>query len=204
MSEEWAEAFATAQQAFPAIPKTKTVDTGSYSYKYADLPAIIEAVTPHLEAAGLSIAQSVVSQDSRVGVETRIYHTSGHVETFGPVFLPGGQDAKSAGSAITYARRYSLCAALGIATEDDDDGRAASQPPAQRETPRQDATTWLANSVQMFAKWDEEQRRETVTQVMKEQGITNPMSLEDAKQVFEKAKAIYYETHPASDAEAPF
>jgi len=44
--------------------------------------------------------------------------------------LPMGKvTAQGAGSAVTYARRYSLCAALGIAAEDDDDGNAATEQP---------------------------------------------------------------------------
>jgi hypothetical protein len=130
----WAEAFSAAQTEFPPIGKGKsaTIETrggGSYSYSYADLPTIIELVTPVLQKHGLSVGQSAVSLESgQIGVETRVYHTAGHVETFGPLFLPGGNDARSAGSAVTYARRYSLCAALGIAPDDDDDAHAAVQP----------------------------------------------------------------------------
>lgn len=122
---EWCEAFAKAQANFPAIPKNRHVDTGSFTYNYADLPSILEAVGGHLAAEGLAVAQSVISENGRAGVTTHVYHQSGHVETFGPVFLPSGDNAQSTGSAISYARRYSLCAALGIVADEDDDGRSA-------------------------------------------------------------------------------
>lgn len=128
---EWIAAFLAAQGAFPPISKTKTASiktkSGSdYSYSYADLPDILDAVQPALAANGLGIAQSVVGQLADLAVETRIYHSGGWVEVFGPLHLPGGDDARSAGSAVTYARRYALCAALGIAPDEDDDGGAAT------------------------------------------------------------------------------
>jgi hypothetical protein len=51
--------------------------------------------------------------------------------TFGPLYLAAGPNAQTAGSAITYARRYAIAAALNIATEQDDDGAKASAPSAQ-------------------------------------------------------------------------
>lgn len=136
MSEARAEfvaAFAAAQKEFPAIHKDKkavieTKKGGSFSYAYADLPTILDLVSPVLEKHGLVVAQSAVSLNGGVGVETRIFHVgTGHCEVFGPLYLPGGDDARGAGSAVTYARRYSLCAALGIAADEDDDG-ASHQP----------------------------------------------------------------------------
>lgn len=135
----WMEAFVKAQAEFPSIhkDKTATIQTkagGSFSYSYADLPTILEQVNPILKKHGFAVGQAVVSENGNVGVETRIYHKSGHVEVFGPLFLPSGDDARSAGSAVTYARRYSLCAALGIATDEDDDGGAASAAASTRDS----------------------------------------------------------------------
>ncbi len=125
---DWMVAFAKAQAEFPTIPKTKTADMGTYSYTYADLGDIIEAVRPILTKHDLAFAQSAVTQDGKVGIETRIYHTAGHVEIFGPLYLPAGSDARAAGSAVTYARRYSLTAALGITSDEDADGAGAEAP----------------------------------------------------------------------------
>lgn len=133
MNTEWAGAFAKAQAEFPTIAKTKsaTIPTkagGSYSYSYADLGDIIDAVRPILVEHGLAFAQSAVTALDKIGIETRIYHTSGHVEIFGPLYLPAGGDARAAGSAVTYARRYSLTAALGITSDEDTDGAGADSP----------------------------------------------------------------------------
>lgn len=123
----WAEAFIKAQSDLPLIPKTKsaTITTktgGSYAYQFADLPDVLAAAVPVLNKHGLGVGQSVAGDAREVTVTTRIYHTSGHCEEFGPLVLPSGGDARSAGSAITYAKRYGLCSALGVAPEDDDDG----------------------------------------------------------------------------------
>jgi hypothetical protein len=122
----WVAAFVEAHHALPVIKRDKTVEVetkqgGRFSYAYADLAQILEAVGPILKDHGLAIAQEVVSDEDRVGVVTKVFHQDGWMEMFGPVYLFGGDDPQSAGSAITYARRYSLVAALGIATESDDD-----------------------------------------------------------------------------------
>ena len=122
----WADAFTKAQAQLVNPPKKRTVNTGKFSYSYAELPDIIDSVRQVLAEHGLSFAQSVEGAGS-YGVTTRIYHRVGHCEEFGPLLLPAGSTAQEAGSAITYARRYALCAALGIAAEDDDDGAAASK-----------------------------------------------------------------------------
>lgn len=132
MTAEFAEAFLAAQKEFPTINKGKTAkietNKGSYSYKYADLGDVLDSVLPILHKHGLGLSQPLVAADGRVGVGTRLYHTSGHVEDFGELLLPAGNTPQVAGSALTYARRYAACAALGIVADEDDDGRAASQP----------------------------------------------------------------------------
>jgi hypothetical protein len=137
----WTAAFVAAQAEMPEIAKTKTakIETAnkrSFSYSYAELPGIIEAVRATLSNHGLAVAQSVESNGPGIGVATRIYHRDGHVETFGPIVLAAGNDARSAGSAITYARRYALCAALGIAPDDDDDAEVATKKVQRSEAER--------------------------------------------------------------------
>jgi hypothetical protein len=144
----WAGAFLEAQKQMPAIRKDKkatirTKDGGQFSYTYADLSTIIDAVRKVLNKHGLSFAQSVEVYEGGVAVITRIYHSHGHIEVFGPIVLPSGGDARAAGSAITYARRYALCAALGIAADEDDDASGAepsrSRSPSNRPVPETSA-----------------------------------------------------------------
>jgi hypothetical protein len=126
---EWCAAFAKAQARFVNPPKSKTVSTGKFSYSYAELPDIIDSVRDILREHGLSFAQPLENEGATgfVGVSTVIFHEAGHSEAFGPLFMPAGSTPQEYGSAATYARRYSLCAALGIAADEDDDGAAASK-----------------------------------------------------------------------------
>lgn len=141
---QWAKAFVAAQSEMPEIPKTKkaTIPTksgGGYEYSYADLPAIIDAVRPVLSKHGLAFAQSVETTESAIAITTIVYHEAGGSQSFGPLLLPGGSDARGAGSAITYGRRYALCAALGIAADEDDDAATAVKKQAPAQQPAQAA-----------------------------------------------------------------
>jgi hypothetical protein len=128
MSAEFAAAFLAAQKEFPTIAKTKTADMGNYKYKFADLGDVLDAALPILHRHGIALSQPPVSAAGQVGVSTRLIHESGHIEDCGELLLPAGGTPQNAGSAMTYARRYAACAALGIVADEDDDGRAASRP----------------------------------------------------------------------------
>lgn len=122
-------ALVAAQLELQNPPKTSTAKVptksgGSYSYTYAPLPEILDAVRPILQKHGLAISQDVVGEGGYVGVITRLIHQSGEDLIAGPVMLPA-TDPQQAGAVITYLRRYSLCAVLGIAADEDDD---ASKP----------------------------------------------------------------------------
>lgn len=112
--------------------RTATVPTkagGQYSYDYADLSDVLAHVKPILAKHDLAVVQDVVcSSMNTVGVATILVHVSGESHTFGPILMAAGSNPQATGSAITYCRRYSLMAALGIATEDDDGQQAAAQP----------------------------------------------------------------------------
>jgi len=126
-----AAALAKAQGEFQPIKKDRTANAGTYSYDYADLAATIEAVRPALSKHGLSYVQPVCSDADGSVLVTRLMHASGqYIE--GTYRLDSYDKPQDMGSALTYARRYSLTSMLGIAAEEDDDGRAA-----QGATPRE-------------------------------------------------------------------
>jgi hypothetical protein len=121
-----AAALVKAQKAFGPALKDKT--NPAFRSKYADLGACIEAVQDALNSNGIALLQQTKEDDSGVTVETVFLHESGEAWSSGPLHVPAAkQDPQGYGSALTYARRYSLMAACGIAPEDDD-GNAASQP----------------------------------------------------------------------------
>ena len=187
----WVAAFLTAQSKLPKIGKDTTVNVGQYSYKYATLPDILDAVSPVLRKEGLVLNQSVESVGDYIGVETRIYHKAGHVETFGPVLIKVTGDAKAAGSAITYARRYALCAALGIAPDEDDDGQAASSAPAVPK--EQSSWAWLWNESAVFKAWTPQQRQDAIQVAVDSLAITSgdQMNREEADRVWSHIQGQY-------------
>lgn len=112
-------------------------DKTSHSYKYVTLNTIMEVVGPLMAKNGLSFAAMPGYNDPGDGkivlsLRYRLAHASGQ-EITGLFPLPGGdgsgtqgQRIQAMGSAISYARRYCLAAVLGIASEQDDDGKAAA------------------------------------------------------------------------------
>lgn len=124
-----AAALVKAQKAFQPALKDKT--NPAFRSKYADLGACIEAVQDALNAAGVAMLQQTREDSTGVTVETIFLHESGESWASGPLHVPAAkQDPQGYGSALTYARRYSLMAACGIAPEDDD-GQAASRAKAE-------------------------------------------------------------------------
>jgi hypothetical protein len=120
-----AAAFVKAQRAFG--PALKTSTNPHFKSKYADLANCVEAVVDALNANGIALMQRTYECKDGVMVETVFVHESGEVMECGMLHVPASKhDAMGFGSALTYARRYSLLAATGLAPEDDD-GVAASR-----------------------------------------------------------------------------
>ena len=105
-------------------------------YMYMTLDDLIDHAREAMAGKGLSFSQEVrSSENGDIELMTRIYHTSGQWLAFGPLVLPrdNGREMnriQQAGSSITYGRRYSLAAALGIASEVDNDGLGNDNGPA--------------------------------------------------------------------------
>ena len=125
MTTKISAAFVKAQSQFGAALKTNT--NPHFKSRYADLSACVEAVIDALNGNGIALMQQTHECESGVSIETVFLHESGEELRSGKLWLPASkQDAQGYGSALTYARRYSLMAACGIAPEDDD-GNAASK-----------------------------------------------------------------------------
>ena len=138
--EMLAAALSKAQSEMPAAPML--AQNPFLKNKYADLGTIIKTATPVLSRNGLAVSQQVVTESDRIGVTTTLLHSSGQwIE--GTVSLPldeerGKSMAQVAGSVITYLRRYSYGAIVGIITDEDTDGQ---HPAAQQKsvTPQPEA-----------------------------------------------------------------
>jgi hypothetical protein len=121
-------ALVKAQKAFG--PALKSSTNPHFRSRYADLSACVEAVIEGLNEAGIALIQRTSEDHVGVTVETVFVHESGEMLECGKLHVPASkQDPQGYGSALTYARRYSLMAACGIAPEDDD-GNAASRKPS--------------------------------------------------------------------------
>ena len=116
----FSDAIVAAMAELKNVPKT--ANNPYFKSKYAPLDAIVDATRPVLAKHGLAVMQAPLFMDGTAGVETTIIHKGGHV--FSTTLLLPLKDLspQGVGGAITYARRYSLAAVLGLATEEDMDG----------------------------------------------------------------------------------
>jgi hypothetical protein len=140
--KQLASAFVKAKRSFGPALKDKT--NPHFKSKYADLGACLDAVEGALLENAIVILQDTFEDASGVTVETVFLHESGEERRCGKLHVPAAkQDPQGYGSALTYARRYSLMTACGIAPEDDDANAATdakrrqdAQPPAQDMSPK--------------------------------------------------------------------
>ena len=124
-----AEPYAALQRALADMsnPGAETVaDMGTYKIRYTTLAALLDHVRPILAAHGLGVSQYVGGVPGAVTVRTVFVHERGLIDG-DTLTMDAGRGPQAAGSAISYARRYSLAAACGIASDVDDDAKTAQQ-----------------------------------------------------------------------------
>lgn len=122
MEKNIAKALVAAQAEFPNLKK----DTEGYGYSYADIGQLISTVRPLLKKHKMCFDHTVYEQQM---VCTLTHETGEKIESRCPL-VGDLEDMQKLGSALTYARRYTLLAILGLAAEDDD-GVKATQTPSQ-------------------------------------------------------------------------
>ena len=123
---ELAAALAKAQAKIETAKKDQT--NPFYKSQYAGLPQVWDACRKYLTDNGLSVVQTTDTSENGTILETMLLHSSGQwISSIYPV-NPVKNDPQGIGSALTYARRYSLMALVGVVADDasDDDGNAAS------------------------------------------------------------------------------
>lgn len=142
---QYGAALALLQTQLPVIKKAETakVETakGSYSYTYAGLASISEKVLPLLGNLGLSFsARPTFIAEGKFVLLCTLRHSAGFTEE-AHYPLPVGGTPQGFGSAVTYGRRYCLCAMTGVSPEEDDDAAAAEaeNPAAARRSTAQRA-----------------------------------------------------------------
>lgn len=142
------KAFIKAQSEMGAA--LKSAKNPFFKSNYADLSAVQSAVYPPFHANGFAIVQTGGADEFGQYIETRFIHQAAAPDMFtSRVYLAFKQgDMQSLGSAISYARRYGMCAVSGVFLEDDDANRATGR--AQPEQPQQPDVMERAQKLSRF------------------------------------------------------
>lgn len=120
---ELAKALAKFQSEIKDPSKSGKANYG----KYVTLDELLESIRPVLSQNGLSFLQFPGGDGQLITITTVLLHSSGEWIESEPFTLKSQKvDPQGAGSAVTYGRRYSLSAILGVAWDADDDGQASS------------------------------------------------------------------------------
>jgi len=124
---EFRRDFAAYQKDAPAVERK---GTGHNAKKYARLEDVISTQREALSQHGFSLNHTIKQDDGKIRIVAVLGHRGGHVETTEivlPIDMSGNKNPVQAhASTVSYGRRYTALALLGIAPEDeDDDGQAA-------------------------------------------------------------------------------
>ena len=140
--KSWAE-IDTPKYNSKVSVKTKT--GGSYTFEYTDLNGILAEAKRIFKENGIAIMQNSYTEIAESGkyatVETLLIHSSGEFAQSEPLRFPIANSMQDFGGQLTYMKRYSLSAMLGIATEKDDDANGASGNEYTHEKTKSDANT---------------------------------------------------------------
>ena len=144
------EALAEAQAAFPEIPKSRTGKISGqsangnryeYEYKYADISDVLRVCRPICGKNGIAISQLPTVETQKLSITTMLMRGNQWIRSTLTMSLmnPGRANPNQVlGGQITYLRRYSLCAMLGVQAEEDLDAQemGASDNAPERITPK--------------------------------------------------------------------
>ncbi len=161
------ERLAAARAAILPIKKTASAKVvtktgGSYSYSYAPLDAVLDAVVPALASQGLALTQPLEArEDGGLLVVTEVRDPDGEVLR-AEVPVPPQPDPQRLGAWVTYGRRYTLASLLAIATEEDTDAAGVGEA-----KPAGKAESGASRKAQATPsqKPEEEEKRERLTLV---------------------------------------
>lgn len=117
-----AKALVAFQAEAPALPLDGV--NPHYGNRFTTLDALVTSVRPVLAKHGLSFVQLPTHYDGQPALRTVLLHESGDKLEDVMLLKEAKPDPQGQGSALTYARRYALAAALGLVADEDDDGNA--------------------------------------------------------------------------------
>jgi hypothetical protein len=176
-------------------PVVKNSENPFFHSKYADLVAVSESCRMLLAEQGLAVVQTPTGGDGHtISISTMLLHSSGEWIRDTALYPLAKSDPQGVGSAITYARRYGLCAIVGIVTDDDDDGNGASdtpKPPAPGKPPVAPPApnTPLVTTDMILKLMREAQTVAALTQTVRKYKAV-PMTVGDKEKLNEEYKAL--------------
>jgi ERF superfamily len=125
------------------LDASKGAENPYFKSKYADLAAVRAVIREPLAKHGLSIVQLPSTVEGGAIVKTMLMHSSGQFIS-NELFMPASKaDPHGLGSAITYARRYSIMSMLSLAAEDDDGNAAVESVSSKKLTPKIDVAPYI-------------------------------------------------------------
>ena len=147
-----------------------------FKSKFASLKSVIDAVKPALNNNGIWFMQKSLPIDNGIAIETVFYGYGEQIST-GPVPVPAQKATPQGyGSAITYAKRYSLAMACGISAAEDDDGNQA-----EKETPSKGDFKDLGTSIEGLGDALDENKKSKMSAEDKPVIGDNPPNIEEAR-----------------------
>lgn len=159
--KEFLAALSKFQTLVPVLTKTKTAKVatktgGSFSYNYADLGSIGQAIKGPLQECGLSYRWEFAESAGKMKVTCMVSHLAGHTETATMEAAADSSGAKNdiqqKGSTHTYLQRYTLIGALGLTTADEDDD-AQGHPEKKGKPGHQKAESGNLNEEDVMDQW---------------------------------------------------
>ena len=129
LMKEFSEVQANIKQ--PKKDKQGAQFKNGQSYKYADLNSVISEIQEASQGHDIAYIQQPVMDGGKAGVDNYLLNSKGAIMDFGAYLLDvGGARPQDAGGAMTYARRYSISAIFGIASEEDTDAQEFQAKPS--------------------------------------------------------------------------
>lgn len=122
--KEIATALLAVQKEMPTV--AKTASNPFFKSKYTPLDKVMPEALKALNKHGISVSQLVSNVEGKNSLTTLLMHSSGEYISGTQPLILAKDDPQGQGSAITYARRYSIMSAIGMVSDDDDDGNKAT------------------------------------------------------------------------------
>lgn len=194
LQKELATALARAQGKIENAKKGNL--NPHFKSRYADLAAVWDAVREPFTSEGLSVVQlPVEAPEGKVGLATTILHSSG--QCISSVFympVSKANDPQAVGSALTYAKRYALLGAAGIAPEDDDGNAATGRQVAASTTSAKDWTSTIMSTLAELKAMTDETAMRTLYSTVRGSSIDEPAKTQLLTQMAEHIKSRIQES----------